>query len=129
MAGWGKANQDRSDLGSFEEFGVFERTAMIAELGVIDRDECRQKVGQNVHAERQFCAGGELGEIPILPQAGQDIRLIISLTGVDSCSGDSGGPLYRKISGGGKSDPMILAGIVSYGTTVCGIEVMIYLPT
>ncbi len=62
MAGWGKANQDRSDLGSFEEFGVFERTAMIAELGVIDRDECRQKVGQNVHAERQFCAGGELGE-------------------------------------------------------------------
>ena len=45
------------------------------------------------------------------------------LTGVDSCSGDSGGPLFSRAKSGKKSDPLFLTGIVSYGTSLCGIEV------
>ena len=42
---------------------------------------------------------------------------------MDSCSGDSGGPLFSRAKSGKKSDPLFLTGIVSYGTSLCGIEV------
>ncbi len=38
--------------------------------------------------------------------------------GVDSCNGDSGGPLAYKKSK--PEDPWYLIGIVSYGTSLCG---------
>ena len=39
------------------------------------------------------------------------------ILGVDSCGGDSGGPLaYRAIA----DDPYYQVGIVSYGTKICG---------
>ncbi len=41
-------------------------------------------------------------------------------TGVDSCNGDSGGPLFGRK---GRGSLMILRGIVSYGTKRCGIGV------
>ena len=38
--------------------------------------------------------------------------------GVDSCNGDSGGPLFSQEY---KDGPLFLEGVVSYGTRVCGI--------
>ena len=43
--------------------------------------------------------------------------------GVDSCSGDSGGPLFSRARSGKKSDPLFLTGVVSYGTNLCGVGV------
>ena len=42
---------------------------------------------------------------------------------MDSCSGDSGGPLFSRAKSGKKSDPLFLTGIVSYGTNLCGVGV------
>ena len=44
------------------------------------------------------------------------------LLGVDSCNGDSGGPLiYRQNNGPEK--PWFQIGIVSFGSSLCGIEI------
>ena len=37
--------------------------------------------------------------------------------GIDSCKGDSGGPMVYRAS---KADPWTLIGIVSFGDTICG---------
>lgn len=50
----------------------------------------------------QMCAGGEAGK--------------------DACQGDSGGPLMFKSAELGKAHYMYAAGIVSFGTTKCGIR-------
>ena len=50
-------------------------------------------------------------------------KLISLPPGVDSCSGDSGGPLFSRAKSGKKSDPLFLTGIVSYGTNLCGVGV------
>ena len=42
------------------------------------------------------------------------------LSGKDSCNGDSGGPLFAREQ---TDDPWIQIGLVSYGTTTCGIGV------
>ena len=54
--------QDRSESGSFEEFGVFAQKANFARLPLVGLSECRAKVRKRVHPERQLCAGGEKGK-------------------------------------------------------------------
>lgn len=51
--------------------------------------------------DSQMCAGGQLG--------------------VDTCGGDSGGPLMVPISTGGR-DVFYIAGVTSYGTKPCGLK-------
>ncbi|EDW98165.1 spaetzle-processing enzyme [Drosophila yakuba] len=51
--------------------------------------------------ETQMCAGGQMG--------------------VDTCGGDSGGPLMVPISTGGR-DVFYIAGVTSYGTKPCGLK-------
>ena len=54
--------QDRSESGSFEEFGVFAQKANFARLPLVGLSECRAKVRKRVHPERHLCAGGESGK-------------------------------------------------------------------
>jgi hypothetical protein len=53
---------NRSDGGTYDSYGVFERTAKYAKIPLIALDECRAKVGKRVHPDRHLCAGGVKGE-------------------------------------------------------------------
>ena len=45
------------------------------------------------------------------------LSILIYFSGVDSCNGDSGGPLAYRLSPG---DPWYIVGIISYGKSKCG---------
>ncbi|KAL7023213.1 hypothetical protein ACKWTF_012517 [Chironomus riparius] len=72
-------------------------------INVVENEKCNQifrsegrKLGNN-----QICAGGNYNQ--------------------DSCKGDSGGPLMKLVNKNGELF-WVLYGVVSYGTTPCGIE-------
>ncbi len=73
-----------------------------ASLPIIDNDRCNASLSENLRPEgpiddRRLCAGQSEG-------------------GIDSCNGDSGGPLLVQGSGNG----WVQVGIVSYGERDCG---------
>jgi len=110
IVGWGFTEGDPFD----QKFaGTWEKVASPIQqklaVPVLSTRECRAKLFDFIPRFDQICAGGEEGK--------------------DSCSGDSGGPLYmRHIIEGEKrssyfesSKPWYLLGIVSFGTKRCGV--------
>jgi len=61
-------------------------------------DKCAKRKRWGIDPTRQICAGG--------------------IKGKDSCSGDSGGPLFARE---GTNDPWTQVGLVSFGTNQCGV--------
>ncbi|XP_039495853.1 spaetzle-processing enzyme-like [Drosophila santomea] len=77
-------------------------TKLKVAMNVVNRTICQEKYSSfKVKLyDSQLCAGG--------------------MKGMDTCEGDSGGPLMVSISTGGR-DVFHIAGITSYGTKQCGI--------
>ncbi|XP_072395725.1 phenoloxidase-activating factor 1-like [Diabrotica undecimpunctata] len=89
MAGWGLTEHGETNV------------KIKVELSLRTRDECMsayRSVGLNL-SDSQICAGGRYG--------------------VDSCKGDSGGPLLRRSIG--NPFQWYQEGIVSFGNTDCGV--------
>lgn len=93
VAGWGSTETSSSSF-----------VKLKATLKVKDLDACRAKYAQlnGIKLDStQLCAGGE--------------------SGIDTCRGDSGGPLMFQDDVNGKA-AYYLVGIVSYGPTPCGLS-------
>uniref|UniRef100_A0A1A9UFJ1 CLIP domain-containing serine protease n=1 Tax=Glossina austeni TaxID=7395 RepID=A0A1A9UFJ1_GLOAU len=93
VAGWGKT-----------ENGSSSTVKLKAPVQGVEPEECRRIYSrQNIHlGDKQICAGGK--------------------EGVDSCRGDSGGPLITLNKSNRIRSNYFLAGIVSFGPTPCGLE-------
>uniref|UniRef100_A0A1B0FFU3 CLIP domain-containing serine protease n=1 Tax=Glossina morsitans morsitans TaxID=37546 RepID=A0A1B0FFU3_GLOMM len=93
VAGWGKT-----------ESGSSSTVKLKAPVQGLEPEECRRIYSrQNIHlGDKQICAGGK--------------------EGVDSCRGDSGGPLITLNKSSRIRSNYFLAGIVSFGPTPCGLE-------
>ncbi|XP_017012971.2 serine protease easter [Drosophila takahashii] len=92
VSGWGKTESSASSR--------VKRKAM---LTIQAQEQCQEAFAQDssiVLTEGQMCAGGEIG--------------------VDSCAGDSGGPLTVEANTPEGSRHVYLAGIVSIGREHCG---------
>ncbi|KAH8385649.1 hypothetical protein KR200_005317, partial [Drosophila serrata] len=79
-------------------------TKLKISVGVWNLTECQDKYTTfQVHLNNsQMCAGGQFK--------------------VDTCGGDSGGPLMASIGTGGGREVFYIAGITSYGTRPCGLK-------
>jgi len=99
VSGWGRTNNDGSDLGDFKTAGAHSSKLLKLIVPRIPLDKCKADfpIFEDL-PEKVFCAGGEEGK--------------------DSCSGDSGGPLVAQVEGDFK-EPKYLVGIVSFGTSKC----------
>ncbi|XP_055847600.1 serine protease easter-like isoform X2 [Episyrphus balteatus] len=93
VSGWGKT-----------EHGTSSNVKLKAEVPVVPLNEC-----QRVYSQRsvdlgstQMCAGGQQG--------------------IDSCRGDSGGPLIGLDSSNKQRVYYFIAGVVSFGPTPCGLQ-------
>ncbi|XP_059099413.1 CLIP domain-containing serine protease B10-like [Tigriopus californicus] len=93
VVGWGMTRYN--DPGSRETLGVITPVLQKTQLPVVDIDECNLTWRGKVRSSIQICAGGP---------------------GVDSCNGDSGGPLLLKDNGGRYG----VVGLVSFGKSTCG---------
>ncbi|XP_026832533.1 spaetzle-processing enzyme-like [Drosophila erecta] len=78
-------------------------TKLKVTVNVLNRTICQEKYSsfKVKLSDTQLCAGG--------------------MKGIDTCDGDSGGPLMVSISTGGR-DVFYIAGITSYGTKQCGFQ-------
>ncbi|XP_017081642.1 melanization protease 1 [Drosophila eugracilis] len=92
VAGWGRT-----------ENNFTSNIKLKAELDPVLSDDCKQRYAtqRRTLTSKQLCAGG--------------------MEGVDSCRGDSGGPLLLEDFSNGYSNYYI-AGVVSYGPTPCGLK-------
>ena len=101
-AGWGRTNNNYFDKGDVDETGAFSSILLKVETPFIPIAECKRKhsVFNIITDEKQVCAGG--------------------LSGKDSCSGDSGGPLITYDGVDPYTSHKYLYGIVSFGTRKCG---------
>lgn len=91
VAGWG-----------WTEHNQASDKKLKAPVTVWNFNECKTKYDRSVSLENsQMCAGGQAG--------------------VDSCRGDSGGPLLVQQMVNGFPH-YFLAGVVSFGTTPCGLQ-------
>ena len=103
VAGWGRTYS--SD--DFNTQGVASAIQQKLEMPVVTIAECKQAYnqlsgqnpGEDIKIGDHICAGGEEGK--------------------DACKGDSGGPLMGRDGSG----PYVLVGVVSGGTTYCGIGI------
>ncbi|XP_055903205.1 serine protease easter-like isoform X2 [Eupeodes corollae] len=93
VSGWGKTEQ-----------GTSSNLKLKAEVPIVPLNDC-----QRVYSQRsvdlqssQMCAGGQQG--------------------IDSCRGDSGGPLIGLDSSNKMRVYYFLAGVVSFGPTPCGLQ-------
>jgi len=120
VAGWGKTTQKTLDLGSVLSLGVFERIMQYAEVPLVSTRSCRRHpTPANIDSSAQICAGGVEGNITLpFPVSSS---LWNPLPGVDSCNGDSGGPLFGTPRSG--DGPLTQRGVVSFGTSRCGIGI------
>ncbi|KAH8419938.1 hypothetical protein KR009_004117, partial [Drosophila setifemur] len=91
VSGWGRT-----------EAGTSSKVKRKAMLHVLPQDQCREAFRRQRAqvSEKQLCAGGTIG--------------------VDSCSGDSGGPLTVEASTPQGHRFVYLAGVVSFGRDECG---------
>ncbi|WP_435236432.1 S1 family peptidase [Psychromonas sp. PT13] len=85
---------DSSEDASAEE--AIPTTLQEAELPFVPTDECYWN-DYGLMSDNMFCAGYDSDDVNI-----------------DSCSGDSGGPVFKTIDG-----ELTLVGLVSWGTTTC----------
>ena len=101
-AGWGRTNNNYFDKGDVDETGAFSSILLKVETPFIPIAECKRKhsVFNIITDDKQVCAGG--------------------LSGKDSCSGDSGGPLITYDGVDPYTSHKYLYGIVSFGTRKCG---------
>lgn len=93
VSGWGKT-----------EHGTSSNVKLKAEVPIVTLSDC-----QRVYSQRsvdltnsQMCAGGQQG--------------------IDSCRGDSGGPLIGLDSSNKQRVYYFIAGVVSFGPTPCGLQ-------
>lgn len=112
VVGWGHTDPDpySREVGDGKE-RVASSIQQKLEIPILNDEDCSAKMRGWKPRGTHICAGGEVGK--------------------DSCSGDSGGPLYMKhiIQGTNKSatyststsEPWVLLGITSFGTRTCGI--------
>lgn len=91
MTGWGTT-----------ELGTRSQDLLQAKLPLMSNEQCREVYKRTAQIwHKQLCAGGQMN--------------------VDSCMGDSGGPL-QAVGPYGKSVRVIQYGVVSYGMKQCGTE-------
>ncbi|KQS38389.1 uncharacterized protein Dere_GG12275, isoform B [Drosophila erecta] len=92
VAGWGRT-----------ETNFTSNIKLKAELNPVPTSDCNQRYAsqRRTLTTKQMCAGG--------------------VEGVDSCRGDSGGPLLLEDYSNGFSN-FYIAGVVSYGPTPCGLK-------
>ncbi|EDW95637.1 melanization protease 1 [Drosophila yakuba] len=92
VAGWGRT-----------EYNFTSNIKLKAELDPVPTSDCNQRYAsqRRTVTSKQMCAGG--------------------VEGVDSCRGDSGGPLLLEDFSNGYSN-FYIAGVVSYGPTPCGLK-------
>ncbi|XP_055847605.1 serine protease easter-like [Episyrphus balteatus] len=93
VSGWGRTEQ-----------GTPSNVKLKAEVPVVPLDQCRvfySRSSYNLEGS-QMCAGGQQG--------------------IDTCSGDSGGPLIGLDSSNKQRVYYFIAGVVSFGPTPCGLK-------
>ena len=96
VAGWGRVTNDEdAALESYVNLGTAVARLQELPVPILNATACRETYPR-FSESNQLCSGGKVGE--------------------DSCSGDSGGPLFVR----GRSN-WFQTGIVSYGTKECGI--------
>jgi len=100
VAGWGRTTRrlTKNNSNYFLKHKVNKKHLQVADLP-ISNEKCN-KDSFAINKSLQLCAGGEKG--------------------IDSCSGDRGGPLVAQKS---SSDPWYEIGITSFGTTRCASEI------
>ena len=106
VVGWGYAAN--YDDGDFTRSGVAKSILQKASLPVVPLTQCQGAFSRRMVDGTHLCAGGVAG-------------------GADSCKGDSGGGLFvRKNTtnfGELESSPYLLVGVVSFGSSQCGVGV------
>jgi len=101
VAGWGRTRRKNSAFTSQQLLNNKVNVNHLQQLKVpIANGKCEARPKLGFDKTRQICAGGEKGK--------------------DSCSGDSGGPLFARES---TNDPWTQVGLVSFGTAACGIGI------
>jgi len=101
VAGWGAVDNDGSSgesVASIKDLGASVDILQKLSIPVVEPQQCKES-NPKFDKDIQLCAGGVLGK--------------------DSCSGDSGGPLFYG-SGVSSSEPWVQMGVVSYGASRCG---------
>lgn len=93
VSGWGKT-----------EYGTSSPIKLKAEVPVVALSDCQRVYGQRdvELTNSQLCAGG--------------------MQGIDSCRGDSGGPLIALDSSNKMRVYYFISGVVSFGPTPCGLQ-------
>ncbi|XP_018405715.1 PREDICTED: serine protease easter-like [Cyphomyrmex costatus] len=85
------------------ELGPRSQDLLQAKLPLVDYNECKEIYRRTTEIwYKQLCAGGQMN--------------------VDSCLGDSGGPLQAASIYNGRSVRIVQYGVVSYGLKQCGTE-------
>ena len=118
VTGWGRVhNNNFINRQQLSRQGVAHEILQKANLPIAKSEDCSEKF-IDFNNRTQICAGGEKGK-KMLPFIILSNKCISFVSGVDSCKGDSGGPLtYRKNS----DEPWFQVGLVSYGKSVCGVD-------
>jgi len=85
------------------ELGPRSQDLLQAKLPLMTNEQCKEIYKQSAQIwYKQLCAGGQMN--------------------VDSCLGDSGGPLQAAGIYNGRSVRIVQYGVVSYGLKQCGTE-------
>ncbi|XP_059092135.1 phenoloxidase-activating factor 1-like [Tigriopus californicus] len=105
VAGWGRTDNQPVSKEEIKSTGVLSTSLQFAQVPWVSFTECRKfQIYAGLKRGKHICAGG--------------------VQGIDSCSGDSGGPLLaqpKTAYGNAQKDlPYFLRGIVSFGTQTCG---------
>ena len=99
LTGWGGLTTDQDDQ-------TYATRLQVADMPIVDDDECATELGSDFDAVAMLCAGA--------PEDDAD-------GGIDACQGDSGGPLVATDPDGDR----VQVGIVSFGPT-CGFTLSAY---
>lgn len=105
VAGWGRTDNQPISKEEIKRTGVLSTSLQYAQVPWVSFLECtKHQIYAGLKRGKHICAGGVLG--------------------IDSCNGDSGGPLLSQpktaFGNAQKDRPYFLRGIVSFGTQTCG---------
>ena len=104
-------------LKNYVDLGTAVSKLQNLSLPILEESVCKEAFNSYRHSV-QICAGGNIGRETSPSRKGYDLlKCHTNIQGEDSCSGDSGGPLFVKDA---TSEIFFQTGIVSFGSKMCG---------